>query len=538
MAFGILPARNDVAFPQPFPPTPPMPLPDQRIAWMISFGLIVAACAGCNTGKPSQPDTQTVEKPVSTEEKWGAIVLQGEKIGHMREKIEHLTHDGNAYVRTTQVKNMTIQRAGQPLELKVEDVFLETPSGFLKQFITKMGQGGAVTRFTGQVSADGQTLQLTTQSGTSPRISESIDWKPEYGGVHAVQRMLEASPLEVGETRTVMALMPTVNRVAKQTVTGLGNEEVTMIDGSQVSLLKARQVMEAEGQSPFESLVWLNADGEIVKTKSVGQEFEIYKCPKQYALSPNKAVSFDLALDTIVPVEGMPKENFDQLESMAYEVFLKNSDPSQLFVSGANQEVTKIDDRHAKLHVWRIEPNGELPMALANASKPTEADRAASPLVQVNDPVIQRLASQAAIPSGDTASQAMALEKFVHQTIEEKNFSQGFLSAAEVAQVKTGDCTEHAVLLMALLRAKGIPSRGALGLVYVDYGEKKGFAYHMWTEAWIGDRWLPLDATRGQGGIGVNYIKVTQSDLSGSGAFAAFLPVSQVIGQLEIRVAD
>ena len=38
------------------------------------------------------------------------------------------------------------------------------------------------------------------------------------------------------------------------------------------------------------------------------------------------------------------------------------------------------------------------------------------------------------------------------------------------------------VLLAALARARGIPSRAAVGLVYV--GALKGFGYHMWTEVW------------------------------------------------------
>ena len=67
----------------------------------------------------------------------------------------------------------------------------------------------------------------------------------------------------------------------------------------------------------------------------------------------------------------------------------------------------------------------------------------------------------------------------------------------EVARSLEGDCTEHAVLLAALCRARKIPARVAFGLVY--YPPQKGFAYHMWNEVWIADRWIPLDATLGHG---------------------------------------
>ena len=39
----------------------------------------------------------------------------------------------------------------------------------------------------------------------------------------------------------------------------------------------------------------------------------------------------------------------------------------------------------------------------------------------------------------------------------EKDLSVGFATAADVARTAQGDCTEHAVLLAALLRASDIP---------------------------------------------------------------------------------
>ena len=109
-------------------------------------------------------------------------------------------------------------------------------------------------------------------------------------------------------------------------------------------------------------------------------------------------------------------------------------------------------------------------------------------------------------------------------------------TAAEVAEFREGDCTEHAVLLAALARARGIPARVAIGLVY--QAPTQSFAYHMWNELWIGDRWLPLDATLGRGGIGAGHLKLTDSSLAGATAYSSFLPVGQVIGQLKIEVLE
>jgi transglutaminase/protease-like cytokinesis protein 3 len=120
--------------------------------------------------------------------------------------------------------------------------------------------------------------------------------------------------------------------------------------------------------------------------------------------------------------------------------------------------------------------------------------------------------------------------------IQLKNFSQAFATAAEVARSLEGDCTEHAVLLAALCRARKIPARVAFGLVY--YPPQKGFAYHMWNEVWIADRWVPLDATLGLSGIGGDHIKLADSNLAGASAYSAMLPVIQVFGRLDLEVVQ
>jgi hypothetical protein len=92
------------------------------------------------------------------------------------------------------------------------------------------------------------------------------------------------------------------------------------------------------------------------------------------------------------------------------------------------------------------------------------------------------------------------------------------------------------VLLAGLARARGIPARVAIGLVY--QASTQSFAYHMWNELWLTDRWVPMDATLGRGGIGAAHLKLADSNLAGAQAYSCFLPVAQVIGQLKIEILE
>ncbi len=81
---------------------------------------------------------------------------------------------------------------------------------------------------------------------------------------------------------------------------------------------------------------------------------------------------------------------------------------------------------------------------------------------------------------------------FVNRHISDKNYRHGNLSASETLAARAGDCTEHAVLAVALLRALGIPARNLYGLVLSDDGR---FFFHQWIEAHTGAAWTTADPT-------------------------------------------
>jgi transglutaminase-like putative cysteine protease len=157
-------------------------------------------------------------------------------------------------------------------------------------------------------------------------------------------------------------------------------------------------------------------------------------------------------------------------------------------------------------------------------------------MIQSDDPAIVAMSKRMIGEAKDAWSKAVALERGVHEFVDEKNFSQAFATAAEVAQTHEGDCTEHAVLLAALARAAGLPARAAIGLVYTK--STQSFGYHMWTEVHVGDRWIPLDATLGRGGIGAAHLKLTHTNFKDAGGLSPFLPVAQVMGRMKIEVLE
>ena len=91
----------------------------------------------------------------------------------------------------------------------------------------------------------------------------------------------------------------------------------------------------------------------------------------------------------------------------------------------------------------------------------------------------------------------------------------------------------HEVLLAALARAEGSPSRVVAGSVYYQ----KAFVGHMWTEVYVG-KWVPLDATRSDPRVGADHIAFSVSSLDSGSLAELFLSLVQVIGNLSVDVRE
>ncbi len=95
-----------------------------------------------------------------------------------------------------------------------------------------------------------------------------------------------------------------------------------------------------------------------------------------------------------------------------------------------------------------------------------------------------------------SADPLRATEDFVARHITGKELGIPIIPADQVYRMKRGDCTEHSVLAVALLRKQGVPARAVVGMYLAAsfQGKRDVFVYHMWVEAFYRDRWRLVDA--------------------------------------------
>lgn len=512
-----------------------------------ALAVCLAVCVGCRQSAPPAGQTRlaSAETPVATvsvaraaapapstaQEFWDAFFLQGAKIGYAHTRVRPAKRDGRELVEMQALNHLVVSRFGQQAEQEVRMTTLETPAGQLLEFTTEIASGASLVKVSGRV--EGDQLLLETES-KGRRQTTRMPWSGEVQGFRAVEASLEREPLAPGQKRTLKMLMPLVNQVAE--VDLLARDfETTSVLGVETRLLRVDSVARLPGGQSMNSTLWLDAQGQAIKTHISAFNQESFRTSRELAEARATGTArFDLGSDLIVK-PNRPMMDPYQTRQVRYRVELADGNPAQAFASGSTQSVQPLDEHAAEVTVRSVRP-GSAPAPGAAAPTPDAKFTAANSVLQSDDAKIIAMAREGRGGATRPSDVAIALERYVHQAVTKKDFSQAFATAAEVAESREGDCTEHAVLLAALLRACEIPSRVAIGLVYVE--SAGGFGYHMWTEAYLEGQWIPLDAIMGRGGISAAYLKLTDSSLEGASAYSSFLPVAQVVGQLKISILE
>jgi hypothetical protein len=127
---------------------------------------------------------------------------------------------------------------------------------------------------------------------------------------------------------------------------------------------------------------------------------------------------------------------------------------------------------------------------------------------------IRRRARLIVDENADPLEQARAVCRWVHRHVRASAFSN-YRTALDVLRHLEGDCTEDALLCVALCRAAGVPARQVDGFVYAGPAQRT-FAMHRWAQVYVGS-WVDVDPAYGQVPADATHIAL---DIAGEKWFA------------------
>jgi transglutaminase-like putative cysteine protease len=527
------------------------------------------AAAGCRPSPPTDPEPLPPDRAVNgnaatvteaTRETWEVYLLQGKRIGYGHTTTRLDRDKGRELIHTESLNHLAIKRDGQMSQEEIRAGSVETTQGDLIHFESEMRMGPNPIRTIGRV--EGGQLLLATEGTAAPVARTALAWSADCRGPFATEQTLVRRPMQPGQRRKLKMLLIGLNQVADVELIAKSFETTALLGGTH-DLLRIDTITHLPDGQKIEGTLWTDRTGETLKTTSQTMGLETYRASRAEALERAESEDLDLLVDTMVKVE-RPLPHPHQTKQVRYRVHLQNIDPARVFVTSPSQTVASIDTHTAEITVRAIRPTEvqEIDRQKAddrgdenrpgrnnppddNASgdpnpssldPPTDGDRKPNQYIQSDDSAIVAAAKKAAEGKTDPWQVVVALEGFVHGAMKNKGYTQAFATAAEVLRSLEGDCTEHGVLLAALARARGIPARVAVGLVYME--SRQAFGYHLWTKVYVAGRWIPIDGTLGQGGIGAAHLEIAQTNLEGASVYSAFLPVVQVLGQLRIEILD
>lgn len=160
---------------------------------------------------------------------------------------------------------------------------------------------------------------------------------------------------------------------------------------------------------------------------------------------------------------------------------------------------------------------------------------AATPYEPITDARLRQTVAEVTKGAKSEREKVARLVDFVFRHVEEKALDRGYAPALATLESGRGDCTEHSVLLSALLRSAGIPTRLVDGVI-VDGGRA---GYHEWVEVQVEGELVPADPTFGAFPAGPERLKLAEGSSSPEGLLALGVAAGRLLRPgVKIEVVD
>lgn len=386
----------------------------------------------------------------------------------------------------------------------------------------------AGVEITRAVTIEGDELVLRYSGPDRANDVERFPLPPEYRSSLAVDFELLAEWQQTGKpaTRTFVQFDASRERFARIEVTLVGATEFEL--GGEMIPAYAFRSVEEDG-TVVEAIV----DHEMMLLKvSIAGTFVATAVVGTPELGGESG-----RINVELPVAGKTTRHFRELARQEIVVTVDGDDLNgpPLWEDGHYHEVSRDGNRYT-MTLLSTRPGKDfaaptLPLTVTDPEIRRFLDP--TPMAQSDSSVIVGKAKQIVGSERDAMRAAERIVESVFVGLSKEAGVRGSATATEVLQNGAGDCTEHAVLVVALMRAAGIPARVVDGIVMGSELDGSGLAgYHAWAEIWLG-RWIGVDATVNETGTSARYLQfgVDEPGLIGSGG-----KLSRAIGRVAIEL--
>jgi hypothetical protein len=432
-----------------------------------------------------RPRTLSLESinTVSERDTWMNIFQNERKIGFSHTRF----YEDTTGYRLTEAVQMRINTMGMIQDISLNTKSRLNPDFTLQELDFEISSGRF--RFSVQGSVDGKTLQVTTESAGSSRQLE-IPVKGKTYLINSIMGAVASTDLKPGD-KYVFNIFDPASMGQAEVIAEVVGRELIDIGGHNQPATKVS--LNSKGVT---QLGWIAKEGEIVKEKGL-LGISLIKTDRKDALA-------GLAIES--------SQDLTKIVSVASNITLDNVEVLKVL----KVKIKGIQHKDLQLQGGRQTFNGQVltvkKEALTNLAPELHTDNLTAlekiflkpgPFIQSDNQKIRDLVREILKdePDAPPLTRARKLLDWVYTHIKKRPVLS-LPDALSTLENRVGDCNEHAVLLAALARAAGIPTRIEAGLVYL----KGRFYYHAWNLMYLG-QWITADSLFGQLPADVSHLR-------------------------------
>jgi len=453
------------------------------------------------------PEIQPVEfEQVQDSETWMSVYFKGQKIGY---SVQSLTKVEKGYV-VDQKSYLRLNLMGLVQDVRTLTSAQLNPAMGLRSFNFFLSAGPIRYQLSGTLS--GLMLELThVTPGYKGKNNIVLKEVPRLAA--GLMPYLIQKGLEKGQRFKVPIFDPS-SLSSRPVQVVVEDTEKLVIDDEVIDTYRVRL-----DYFDTHSYTWVDAQGETVKEEGLLGMSLVRTTPETAVAGlAGRADLTDLVAATSAPTNRLLK---NPREVRFLKVRLRGLDLSGFELDG-DRQVSAGDLVEVTRETIDLRDLAQLPLK----EPEFEPHLSATQFIQSNHP---KIIHQARVIAKGSRSPLEVIDRVVTWVYEhlEKRPTMSVPSALDVLETKVGDCNEHAVLAAALLRAAGIPSKIAVGVLYFE----GRFYYHAWLEVYWG-RWLAVDPLLGQVPADATHIRFL------TGGLDRQAEMIRVIGRLEVDILE
>ncbi len=496
-----------------------------------NLGIICCCCLWTVPAGAADPEIDYLDPPQGQFfDDWMIVSLSDAKAGYVHTAMSRAGDE----ISTRTLTYFKIGRAAMPVEIIILQTTRETLDGVPRSFecVAELGAARMAVRgdiSNGKVNLTSSQFGVETEQTADLPAHVKMTWGAFRAGIEHGVTPGTTYELEVYDPLTRSDGVLKTKSVVGERV------EIKLFEKT-CQATKVTTTLEL-GATSIESISYVDDAGRVLRGEMnfAGFDLALIIADKQSALKDFEPPEF--FMDTLIRIS-RPIDR-DTASRIEYE----------LRISGKGRRIGELPttpmqtpgartDRTVLVTVSRLDSEALKRIEHIGPTDHLKEYLAASPSLNTRDDAIRKMADEAA--GDETRPYALAdrLRVYVSKIIKEKNLNIGFATASEVCRNREGDCTEHAVLLAALGRARKLPSRVVIGLAYVPafVGKKNVFGFHMWTQFHIGGQWVDFDAALQETDCSPARIALKTSSLKDASIGDIAFAIMGIIRGLEIEI--